>query len=317
MIIAQAIRPASSDLYPPTEAQIYRIEADPAEGFSWPYYLYVPDQAEARADRKEAVYLLILPNNTGEPSDDLAVHRQAAREAIDQYWDIPARLGTPLLIPVFPRPWEVERERDLYVHALDRATLQTTEAELGRVDVQLTAMMDDAADRLRQQGWEVNDRALIMGFSASGMFANRFTILHPDRILAAAIGSPGGWPVAPVASWDGNTLNYPLGVNDLMTLTGQPFDLASYQDVRQLFYLGIEDDNDAVDAENRPYLSQLFGSTPVERWPYAEEIYHTTGADVEFRMDDGVGHTISSELWRYQITFFKEAMAADARSRRP
>lgn len=295
----------TTTLQPPTDAQITRVEANPEKGFYWPYYLYVPESAEAKGWKEEPMYLLVFPNNTGEPSDDFAVHDQAAREKIDQVWDIPAHLGTPMLIPVFPRPW------DLYVHALDRSTLQTDVPELQRVDSQLLAMMDDATARLRSRWWKVNDRALIMGFSASGMFANRFTIIHPDRILAAAIGSPGGWPIAPLAEWQGNALNYPLGVNNLQELTGQLFDLETYRAVTQLFFMGDQDGDDAVNAENLQYLSDMFGATPVERWPYAEEIYRAAGANVEFRLVPGIGHTIDSETWRYQIEFLAAAIAAD------
>lgn len=298
-------------LQAPGDGDVYYIQADPAEGFRWPYYLYVPKSARAKCREGEKIYLLILPNNTGEPSDDLDVHAQAARGKIDQYGDIPARLGTPLLIPIFPRPWEVYMERDLYVHALDRRTLQTERPELRRVDLQLLAMMEDVSARLGQQTCEVSERALMMGFSASGMFANRFTTLHPDRVLAAAVGSPGGWPIAPVAEWQGHELSYPLGVHDIEALTGSPFDLEAYRSVSQLLYIGEQDENDAVDAENRAYVAELFGDTPVERWPHAEKIYRSVGADVEFLIEPGVGHTIGSETWRYQIAFFEKAMVAD------
>lgn len=295
----------------PAVGKILRIDAHPEKGFLWPYYIFIPESAQQIGEKGELIYLLVFPNNTGEPSDDLNVHDQAARNKIDQNADIPARLGTPMLIPVFPRPWEVKLERDLYVHALDRRTLETDIPELERVDLQLLAMIDDAAAQLRERGWEVNERVLMMGFSASGMFANRFTVLHPDRVLAAAIGSPGGWPVAPVAAWEGNALNYPLGVSDLKEITGQDFDLETYRGIRQLYYIGDQDDNDAVDRENRPYLDRLFGSTPVERWPHAEQIYTSVSADAQFILEMGVGHTISSEAWRRQIEFFSNAIAAD------
>lgn len=292
------------------ESKIQRVEADPAAGFHWPYYLYVPKSARVRGARGETLHLLVLPNNTGEPSDDLAVHEEAARGKIDQYEDIPAHLGTPLLIPIFPRPWDVYLERDLYVHALDRRTLQTEIPDLERVDLQLVAMLDDAEARLEHRGWEVDDEALLMGFSASGMFANRFALLHPEHVLAAAIGSPGGWPIAPLEAWEGHALDYPLGVHDLEALTGRPFDLAAYRATPHLFYLGDQDDNDAVDAENYAYLSALFGATPVERWPDAEVLYRSAGADAEFRLDPGVGHTIGPETRRYMIDFFAGAIAA-------
>ena len=59
-------------------------------------------------------------------------------------------------------------------------------------------LSDDARGRLRAHGTPTDPRVLLQGFSASAMFANRFTVLHPQRVRAATIGSPGGWPIAPV-----------------------------------------------------------------------------------------------------------------------
>src|SRR5262249_52758998 len=68
----------------------------------------------------------------------------------------------------------------------------------------LIAMIDHARSIL---GSRICPRVLMSGFSASGSFAGRFTMLHPERVLAAAIGSPGGWPLAPSDEW-----TYPVGV---------------------------------------------------------------------------------------------------------
>ena len=293
--------------------RVLRFDADPENGFYWPYYLYVPDTANERIKEGEPVYLLVFPNNTGEPSDDLSIHDNAAREKIDQVQDIPDKLGTPLLIPVFPRPWEVYLETDLYVHALDRRILESQAPGLERVDLQLLSMMDDATARLSAQGIPVKEKALIMGFSASGMFANRFTLLHPERVLASSIGSPGGWPMAPVEEWQGTVLEYPLGTHGIEQLTGRPFDFQAFRSVRQFFFIGDQDDDDAVDQESFPFMAEMFGSTPLERWPYAEQLYRSAGADARFITVSGMGHGIDTQTWRAQIDFFRDAIAADSK----
>ncbi len=63
------------------------------------------------------------------------------------------------------------------------------------------------------------------------MFVNRFTFLHPDRVRAAAIGSPGGWPIAPVEKYKDKTLRYPIGVADLKTVAGKQLDLITLRKV--------------------------------------------------------------------------------------
>lgn len=79
------------------------------------------------------------------------------------------------------------------------------------VSVFLVAMQDHAAQLLAQTGHIMAPKALLLGFSASGQFANRYTFLHSGRVLAAAIGAPGGWPIAPVRTWKEHALSYAVG----------------------------------------------------------------------------------------------------------
>jgi hypothetical protein len=73
-------------------------------------------------------------------------------------------------------------------------------------------------------------------------------MIHPEIIRAAAPGSPGGWPLAPVSEWwNGTTLRYPVGIADIESLTGKPFDLADFKKVPQYIYVGDKDTNDALD----------------------------------------------------------------------
>jgi len=142
------------------------------------------------------------------------------------------------------------------------------------------------------------------------MFANRFCVLHPDRIKAAAIGSPGGWPIAPVASWEGQTLRYHVGVSDVTDLVGAPFDLATFKTVPLFLFLGDQDTNDSVpytdgyEPQDHALVDSLFGETPVARWPKAEQIYDSVGCNCTFRLYPGVGHTVSPDMRRDIIQFF-------------
>ncbi len=280
--------------------------------FRWPYYLYAPLSMEDNRILHEPIHLLVLPNNTGTTSDDWAVHDQSARNSVFPYQLLFGDMNVAILVPTFPRP---DNEWQYYTHALDRDTLTSEIPDLLRIDLQLVAMIDDATNRLSQQGWTVDRKVLMMGFSASGMFVNRFTVLHPDRVLAAAVGSPGGWPIAPVSIWKGTSLRYPVGVADLKELTGAAFDLETFRQVPMLFFIGNRDANDSVpfpdsyDDEDRALIYGLFGGTPVERWDDAEAIYISVGANAEFRMYPGVDHTITLEEFIAIREFFVRALA--------
>jgi pimeloyl-ACP methyl ester carboxylesterase len=281
--------------------------------FHWPYYLYVSDGATRRGESAETVHILVLPNNTMTTDDDLSVHERFALATVLLGRVAFGDLETAILVPVFPRP---EYNWRIYTHALDRDVLETDGPELGRLDLQLEAMIDDAADRLSQKGWRVDRQVVMWGFSASGMFANRFAVLHPERVRAAVVQSPGGWPIAPVETWAGECLRYPIGVCDLRALVGRDFDLKSYTQVPHLFLLGDRDDNDSVpyddgyEDEDEVLILNLFGPTPVERWPVAEQIYESVGANAEFRLCPGVGHRPAA--LGDAAAFLREALQTDS-----
>jgi hypothetical protein len=274
-------------------ANLTKVMPDPGADYHWPYYLYVSGGVERRARDGEMLHLLVLPNNTMTTSDDMNRHERFAWLTALMGAGMFGDLDAVVLVPIFPRPDEDWR---IYTHALDRDVLETDIEELHRLDLQLEAMIDDSIEQLSARGWRVNRKVLMWGFSASGMFVNRFTVLHPDRVLAASIGSPGGWPIAPLETWDGQCLRYPIGVCDLEALTGEPFDVESFRRVPLFFFVGDQDTNDSVpyadgyEDTDEALIFELFGETPVERWPIAERIYESVDADAEFHLYPGVGH---------------------------
>lgn len=252
-----------------------RVEANPNAGFSYPYYLYLPEKLRGGAVMPRT--LLVLPNNTGKVDDDLAVHdASAGRHISHDGKKLADDLNVPVLEPVFPRP---KSEWQVYTHALDRDSLVIDRSELKRFDLQLIHMIDDARTRMKAQHLAIGPRVLMYGFSASGMFTNRFAMLHPDRIEAAAFGSPGAWAMAPVPRWKGKSLRYPIGTADLKELTGQKFDARTLRKTPMFLFMGEEDRNDSVvyhdsyDDEDKALIFELFGKTLMERWPVTQRMY--------------------------------------------
>ncbi len=290
---------------------VQRIDSNPESGFYWPYFLMIPQTIEAPAT------LLVEPNNTGTVSDDPWFHEAAARKLINRQASFAIRLGSPLLVPAFPRPVSppAPEPGGIYIHALDRYSLDTGWRGLERIDLQLLAMIDDAVERLNRDGIMVDEKVFLMGFSASGAFTSRLTLLHPQRIKAAAPGSPGGWPLAPVGSWQGTPLKYPMGIQDIESLTGQSFNLESFRQVPLYIYVGGADTNDAFDTRGmtagEKNLVNQFLNWPSEpllanRWPLAESIYNSVGANATFIVYPGVGHTITSSMYDDLLAFFRK-----------
>ena len=285
---------------------VRKIEADPSRGFSYPYYLYVPPKSAQPFAR----HLLVLPNNTGKGNDDLTFHEANVKRRIAQVPLAFGKLNAPAIMPVFPRP---ETDWKIYTHALDRDSLTTDKKEFARFDVQMVAMIDDARRRLADDV-SLDKRVLIYGFSASGMFANRFAFLHPDRVLAAAVGSPGGWPIAPAAEFNGKKLRYPIGIGDVQTIAGKKADLKRLKDVRFFVFLGDKDDNDSVvfgdgyEPDDKDLVFELFGKAPVDRWEASRKLYADAKLNAEFKMYSGIGHTLTPAIIGDVNSFFESAI---------
>ncbi len=284
---------------------------DAGKGYHAGYYLYVSPGAKKTGESGRAVTFLIQPNNTGTISDDAKVHQKEAWWTGFERHKIANALNVVLLVPAFIRP---AQDWHIYTHALDRDVLTTKREDLKRIDLQLIAMIDEARVLLKSEGMESHEKFLIQGFSASGMFANRFTVLHPERVLATVFGSPGGWPIAPVKNYKHFFLPYPAGIGDLEALTGKPFDSATYVSIPQLSILGSADDNDSLDftdgwdKEAAGLVDGFFGKDPLSRWPHAESIYKQAGASVKFILVEGVGHD-RKKLQSYGVDFFAEVLS--------
>jgi len=266
-----------------------RVEPSPESTHRSPYLLYIPE-------RVDNPHLLVIPNNTGRVSDDYTVHEERAQALMDWQKIYADQLRCALLVPIFPRP---ESLGHVYTHALDRDVIITNVPELHRLDLQLKSMIDDALTRLRDRGHAIEDRVLMAGYSASGMFVNRFALLHPDRVKAAAIGSPGGWPTVPLSEYNGELLPYPLGLGDIGKLAGIEPNLEAIKKLPLLFYIGSEDTNDCSETahyEGFELTNNLFGATPADRWPIAKRLYEEAGCKASFVMYKDVGHSVTPAM---------------------
>jgi dienelactone hydrolase len=240
--------------------------------------------------------------------ESFSAHLYQAAQMAQEFACMAEKLGVPMLVPAFPRPEAV------YTQALTRAAMVTSVAKLERIDLQLIAMVDDARKSPALKNIPLDAKILIVGFSASGMFANRFTALHPERVKAAAIGSPGGWPIAPVSQWSGKPLRYPVGVADVKELTGQAFDTTAFEAVPLFFFMGNDDDNDSVthtdsfDPDDRDLVNDTFGFCLLSRWPAAKQIYDSIGSNCTFKLYPDVEHDFTSAMRKDVVSFFRDRM---------
>lgn len=302
-------RPATDLLGP------IQVPADSDAGFNYPYYLYVPETTQA-----EPVPMLVEPNNTGSPSDDLETHRSAVEDRLadglgPQLYS--KALVVPLLVPVFPRPAGEIAPSGTYTHALDEDSMELEGTPLERVDLQLIAMIEHARALLDKLSYPVAEDVLLNGFSASGNFVNRFAALHPERVRSLSAGGINGTPILPLERASGYELDYPIGVADFEELVGEPFDAASWRDVSQFLYMGGDDENDTLPYDDawsdrhQRIAPDVYGEDmQADRMPYSETVYDDAGAEATFKIYEGVGHTAAPIQIQRDIASFHRRNAA-------
>jgi len=286
---------------------IIEVEADTGEGFNFPYFLFFPDTA----DKSRELHLLVETNNTGTTSDDFDVHRQKALDLVKRSYPnrIARELSVPLLVPVFPRPksnWQA------YTHALDRDTLEINEGKLKRLDLQLVAMIDHSLELLRTNGFKMHDKVFMHGFSASAKFSNRFAFLHPERVKASAAGGVNGIPTLPVSTRNGHTLPFPIGIADIETFTGQPYEEQIHRKIPQYIYMGYMDRNDTLSSrdawskkEANIICEAIAEKMMPDRWQICQAVYREKLPRAQCVTYNGVAHAIKDEMQNDLVKFFK------------
>lgn len=173
-------------------------------------------------------------------------------------------------------------------------------------------MIDDLKEKLKDENFVVNDKVLMSGFSASGSFVNRFTVLHPEIVRAVAAGGVNCMPIIPEAEWEDRKLIYPIGIYDMKDISDIEFNIEEYKKVSQYIYMGNLDDNDtlpyddAFSEEERELIIDFLGITMHERWEKSKDIYEQLGIPAEMVMYDGIGHEINDEIIVDIVKFFRE-----------
>ena len=288
------------------------IEANAEKGFHYPYFLFIPDDASPESE----IPLVVEPNNSGFLNDDLNAHIEKAERTatIDYYMGnyVARKMNLPLLVPVFPR---FESDSHLYTHSLDRDIVLKQDEQLKRIDLQLLKMVEDARKRLGELGYRSDDQFLMTGFSASGTFANRFSLIHPEKVKAVAAGGLNGLLMLPEKEMKGRELIYPVGTYDFEALFGKSFNPGAFQSTPQFLFMGELDENDAVpysdafDEPEREIIYQLLGEEmQPQRWEASQMIYDSLGVDATIKTYEGIGHEHPENVKDDVIAFFSRVL---------
>lgn len=136
----------------------------------------------------------------------------------------------PIVVPLLPSYRDPP-----YFQQLSRECFELSPRDINyRIDEQVVRIIEKTKKTIKEErGIDLEDKIFLNGYSSSGVFAQRFALLHPEIVGTACIGGASG--SIPIPTED---LSYPLGIEDYKELTGKDFDIDSYRNIDFTYYVG-------------------------------------------------------------------------------
>lgn len=241
----------------------------------------------------EPIYFLILFANADMSGNyNLAIGNMEGCIRGNTHWAEVHKLI--LLTPVIPR----DINKPIYAVAFDKRVFTKVDPFFQRPDLEEVKMIDILKKDLEKGKIVVRDKVFIEGFSAGGMFAQRFSLLHPELVKAIATGQSGGALTLPIEEYKKRKMDWPLGIYGFEQLTGKPFNIDAYRDISQFIYIGSDDNSNSTvfygnEIWNNSQVNTLkqFGNTDPDRLNSQVSYLNSFGFNnIHFKLYPGYWH---------------------------
>jgi hypothetical protein len=266
------------------------------EGYNW--WSYVP----TTLSKSDTAYILLEMSHAG--SENYATTTNYARQNVEN-WISYAELSEYIIITAaLPRNFST----GYYPQGINFYSLNSSTPEFYyRPDLKVNNIISELKSNLTDAGYNPFDKILVAGFSAGGMWTNRYTLLHPEGVLAAAMGQAGGWLAMPLSEYNGSVLNWPMGIHNFYDLTGANYiktDLL--KEVPQFIYIGDSDNSSTYCNECYPYCDNItiWGISDPERIETQYNYLAENDYNVQFKLYEGYGHTYNYVIKSDVLDFF-------------
>lgn len=198
------------------------LNADDSKGINIPSIIAIP------LSEKISNQLVVEANNL-ESNNLEEIIEQGAETGI-RLARLTSEYPSPIVIPLIPSYKDYP-----YLQQLSKECFNISSDDKNyRMDEQVVKIIEYAKILIEKEtGLIVNDKIFLNGYSSSGVFAQRFALLHPDIVETACIGGASGSIPIPTEN-----LSYPIGIADYKILTGKEFDYESYSKIQFRYYVG-------------------------------------------------------------------------------
>ena len=206
---------------------------------------------------------LVVESNNLESGNLEKILEQGAQTGI-RLAQLTSNFPSPILVPLIP-----SYKNSPYFQQLSQECFSLSSDDRNyRIDEQVVRIIDKTKSILEtEREIAAKDRIFLNGYSSSGVFAQRFALLHPEIVETVCIGGASGSIPIPTEK-----LDYPIGIANYEALTGKKFDLESYSKIKFRYYVGeLETQNKThsrVDENGNPAsmhdMSYFDRSVPIE-----------------------------------------------------
>ena len=181
-----------------------------------PFILLIPDQIKEKAT-------LIMESNNLETNNKQKLFSQGLETA--RSLSELSKGQNPIIVPILSSD-----KNDQYWQQLS--------AECFEKDRNFNAKMLETIEKSKEiikqkKNIELNEKIFLNGYSSSGVFAQRFSLINPEIIDTACIGGASGSIPVP-----DTRLDYPLGVKNYEELFNKPFNIEAYKNINFEYYVG-------------------------------------------------------------------------------
>jgi poly(3-hydroxybutyrate) depolymerase len=289
---------------------------EPSDEIPYKWFSYVP----SGLPRDSQVYILITGIHGQMANYDISA--ETSKSMLQERLRWPNINKFILLVPVIPR----EENQPAYPAAFDLVSFRTSNSFYKQADLKVNLMIDKLIADLNLDGYQVSSKVMVEGFSTGGMFAQRYALLHPDRVKAIAAGQCGGNFTLPETSYQNTKLKWPVGINNLFALSGIEFNQDAYKQVSQFIFIGDKDTGENYHTTvwirlhpsfgtgnmwesvgQMEFLIKNFGETDPVRLQNEIDYLNSIGYEnIEFKLYPGIDHTITNQMINDLMKFLVE-----------
>lgn len=200
---------------------------------------------------------LIVESNNLESEDLKKILEQGVQTAI-RLVKLTNDLPSPVIIPLIPSYNDLP-----YFQQLSKECFYLSNKDRNyRIDQQVVKIINKAKATLNiEKGLIAKDKIFLNGYSTSGVFAQRFALLHPEIVETACIGGASGSIPIPTEK-----IEYPIGILNYEGLTCKKFDLESYLKIKFRYYVSEFETQDKTNSR----ADDLGNPAPIHDMSYFE-----------------------------------------------